>query len=660
MEMRVNARRSRFPVPLILLAFLAVPGVRPLPLAAQPVPAGPAILLSTTPEVIAPDSQLETGVSAAALPGGSFVVGWQRSLVSPLPFANRQLDVVRFIDGAGQAGSVAFPAGSGSPESRVVLGPPQLAPGLAGPVLAWFLEDPAGIEVWAQRFGLEAAPQTSEFLVSDGAPGPRRLDGPLLASDPDGGFVIVWTEDPAGDGRTVLQMQGFSPTGTAVGPRTALPTGDPGQPLRAEAVGIDAQGRYFLIVAEGLGAGTVVWGQRFALDGAPLGPRRLFPSDSTGPASWIQVQRDGRFLFLWRDAVLGWHLGRFTADGELAAPVRPLSLPFTGSLQSFSADRFGNAAVVAQADDQLLLLLANREQVAQGPAIRLATARGPQVGPGAGAAALQSTGTLFAAWAAPTEVTHVGAIHGPVYGRLFEVRRDADFCVYLERRLLCDTAGQGGSFDLSSSFGRGVENGDLPLLGDFDGDLRDDLCVVRNHRTFCDTAHDGGTAEMQAPVFGLPGDVPLLGDLDGDGRAEPCRFRAGIFLCDMARNGGAAELTIAFGLPGDRPLLGDIDGDGDDDPCVARAGRFFCDTAHNGGAGERRMNISPFLGAAASTATPLLGDVDGDGRADPCAFAAGRLVCGLFGEFGSFPVTVIDRAYGSSGSLPLLGDVDAF
>ena len=58
--------------------------------------------------------------------------------------------------------------------------------------------------------------------------------------------------------------------------------------------------------------------------------------------------------------------------------------------------------------------------------------------------------------------------------------------------------------------------------------------------------------------------------------------------------------------------------------------------------------------------TPALGDVDGDGRDDPCVFTNGRLVCGLFPEEGGLPVSIVDRAFGRPGDVLLLGDLDAF
>ena len=78
-------------------------------------------------------------------------------------------------------------------------------------------------------------------------------------------------------------------------------------------------------------------------------------------------------------------------------------------------------------------------------------------------------------------------------------------------------------------------------------------------RELCDLAHDGNGAELDL-AFGQAGDQPLLGDLDGDGRDDPCVLRAGHLLCDTAHDGGAAETDLLLATqPGDRPLLANLD-----------------------------------------------------------------------------------------------------
>lgn len=626
-----------------MLSFLTAAALGAPRLDAQAIPAGPVVQLS--PQGSSSGTQRDAGVAAVALPGGSFAVGWRAAQI---------FDLVRFVSSTGRAGRVVNPI-SGEPGSFPLQGPPVLAPGAGGgPAVAWWQSGGDGIQIWAQIYGTPLPPRTPPIRVNGAAT--RLLDGPLLASDPAGGFVVVWTEVKWSAATNAVYVQTYSPAGIPAGAQRRLVPNTPGEPLRALSVGIDGQGKYFLIIAEGEAGEEEIWGQRFAIGGAPLSPRREIPAGA------IRMQGSGRFLLTWNDPVFGWQLARFTAEGELAAPPRPLFLPNDPNnvrLQSFTTDRSGNAAVVVRSGDQLHFILANRDQVAQMPPQVLAETALERTLEPLAAVALQETGALYAAWAGSPAVTSPsGEPHIPVRGRLFAARRDADFCVYRGSRWLCDTAGDGDFFDTETVFGLGRAAGDLPLLGDLDGDRRDDFCVVRDRRTLCDTAHDGGAAELRTPAFGQPGDLPLLGDLDGDGRDDPCRFRNGLFLCDLARDGGAAELAITFGRPNDRPVLGDVDGDGDDDPCLVRSNRFLCDTAHDGGVAERRLDLSGALGAA--TGTPLLGDLDGDGRDDPCGFVGNRLTCGLFGPSDSLPAAIVERPYGGSGGDPLLGDVDRF
>lgn len=246
----------------------------------------------------------------------------------------------------------------------------------------------------------------------------------------------------------------------------------------------------------------------------------------------------------------------------------------------------------------------------------------------------------------------------PVFGQVWQALRDADSCVRRGGQFLCDTAGDGGAPEEAMAFGSGDPR-EIPFLADWDGDGRTDPCLYRGRQFFCDTAHDGGLAEARTLDVGLPGDVPLLGDLDGDGRADPCVRRGVAFLCDRARDGGSKDLKIPFGLRSDLPLLGDPDGDGRDDPCVYRGGLFLCDTGHDGIAAELRLDLGSALSASALQA-PLLGDVDGDGRDEACLWSSGHLICGVFGPRGGRPLRLLERAFGTRGDIPLLGDLDAF
>ena len=67
-------------------------------------------------------------------------------------------------------------------------------------------------------------------------------------------------------------------------------------------------------------------------------------------------------------------------------------------------------------------------------------------------------------------------------------------------------------------------------------------------------------------VFGNPGDLPMMGDWDGDGIDTPGLYRQsdGFVYLRNSNNQGIADVRFFFGNPGDVPLAGDFDGDGFD------------------------------------------------------------------------------------------------
>jgi hypothetical protein len=74
--------------------------------------------------------------------------------------------------------------------------------------------------------------------------------------------------------------------------------------------------------------------------------------------------------------------------------------------------------------------------------------------------------------------------------------------------------------------------------------------------------------------FGQPGDLPVVGDFNGDGIDEIGVFRNGMWIVDMNGNHemDAHDAVFALGGPGDLPVAGDWTGDGVDKPGVYRPG----------------------------------------------------------------------------------------
>lgn len=496
-------------------------------------------------------------------------------------------------------------------------------------------------DVWIQRFSPTGQPETPERQrLSEPGVNPR---DPVVAAA-GGRSVVAWFEDnrcPRPCPRdTTIKARVFAAGGTPVTDELLVDTLN--EILTSVAVGVDAGGRFVILWWTG-SYDCTLRGQRFSPDGALLGERFTLGTgvDISGECMLkvaLSMTPDGSFAVAWKKQEDGGRLQRFRPQGvPESAPV-----DFSANVFSLAGDRFGNLALIRPEGIQLL----NRQMVKQGPLVPFGTLESwfePGVALG---------DRLLAAWMGPRKPGASPA----VLGRIWDVRRDADACVYRDSRFLFDTAGDGGEPDVIIPFGAG--QGQTPLLGDFNGDGRDDPCLYDGGRFLCDTAHDGGLAEKQSPRFGKPGDVPLLGDLDGDGRDDPCVRRDKSFLCDTDQN-GKADPSITFGVRGDVVLMGDVDGDRRDDPCVVRGGLFLCDSAHNGNVAETKLNLSSAL-AGLPPGTPALGDVNGDGRDDPCVFTDGWLRCGLFPKGGRLPASILDLPFGESGDMFLLGDLDAF
>jgi hypothetical protein len=130
---------------------------------------------------------------------------------------------------------------------------------------------------------------------------------------------------------------------------------------------------------------------------------------------------------------------------------------------------------------------------------------------------------------------------------------------------------------------------------------------------------------------------------------EVCLFGGGHFRCDTDRTGFGPEIDHLFSVRGGTPLLGDVDDDGRDDYCLFRGNRFDCDSGHDYGAAE----FTSLFGQPGDI--PLLGDIDGHGFDDPCVFRAGRFLC----DTNRSPATPeLDVAFGQPGDTPLLGDLN--
>ncbi|HSG79760.1 MAG TPA: hypothetical protein VLD62_09290 [Acidimicrobiia bacterium] len=142
--------------------------------------------------------------------------------------------------------------------------------------------------------------------------------------------------------------------------------------------------------------------------------------------------------------------------------------------------------------------------------------------------------------------------------------------------------------------------GDVPVVGDFDGDGCDTVSIWRpaEARVYIinELGEDNGglgAAEYDYP-FGEPGDLPFVGDFDGDGIDTVGLYRpsAGyVFFANRARS-TTADTAFTFGDPGDEIVAGDWDGDGIDTVGLYRPsdGNIYLRLENQAGAADITMS----------------------------------------------------------------------
>ncbi len=221
-----------------------------------------------------------------------------------------------------------------------------------------------------------------------------------------------------------------------------------------------------------------------------------------------------------------------------------------------------------------------------------------------------------------------------------------------------DGSGTWNGGDASYSFG---STGDVPIIGDWNGDGTDEIGVYRpsRHRFYLDVdgsgTWNGGDASYS---FGSTGDVPIIGDWNGDGTDEigvyrPSRNR---FYLDVDGSGtwNGGDASYSFGSTGDVPIIGDWNGDGTDEIGVYRPSRnrFYLDVdgsgTWNGG------DASYSFGSTGDI--PIIGDWNGDGTDEIGVYrpSTHRFYLDVDGS-GSWNGGDASYSFGSTGDVPIVG-----
>lgn len=198
--------------------------------------------------------------------------------------------------------------------------------------------------------------------------------------------------------------------------------------------------------------------------------------------------------------------------------------------------------------------------------------------------------------------------------------------------------------------------GNVPVVGDWNGDGLDDLGVFAGGAWFIDRNGDGAfDAATEIKGWGAAGWTPMPGDWNGDGVTDLGIVAPGsVWFRDLNGDFAFDPTTeiLGWGSAGDTPLVADWDGDGADEVAVFSGGIWFID--FNGdGAWDPVTEIKGW-GLAGWTPTP--GDWNGDGVTDLGIVAPDSTwFRDMDGDFGFDPATEI-LGWGSPGTTPIVAD----
>jgi hypothetical protein len=212
--------------------------------------------------------------------------------------------------------------------------------------------------------------------------------------------------------------------------------------------------------------------------------------------------------------------------------------------------------------------------------------------------------------------------------------------------------------------------GDVPMMGDLDGDRIADIVIWRaSTGTWYWLMSSNGYATSAAGIrqWGNKslGDVPMLGDMDGDGRLDLVLWRAStgtwFWLTSSSNYSTSASGSKQWGSQanGDVPKIGDVDGDGRADLIVWRpaSGTWFWLTSSSGY--NYNASGAKQWGNQAAGDVPMVGDIDGDGRTELVVWRAPSGTWHWLTSTTNYAATAgLQWGSQASGDLPLLTDLD--
>ena len=213
-----------------------------------------------------------------------------------------------------------------------------------------------------------------------------------------------------------------------------------------------------------------------------------------------------------------------------------------------------------------------------------------------------------------------------------------------------------------------------PIMADFDGDEKGDLAYVvppsgGQSATYAilksSTNYDFPQAQFVPAGFPSLGDTPVVGDFDGDGKDDPGIWRAsqGVWIVPQSSSNYTSYLFSQWGQSGDTPIVADFDGDGKADVGFYRNGLWGFLKSSQG----YSLASAQFFSWGGAGLAPIVADFDGDGKADlayvappsggqSAAYSILRSSTGY--SFDPGQVQFVPAGFPSLGDTPRVADFD--
>jgi hypothetical protein len=180
----------------------------------------------------------------------------------------------------------------------------------------------------------------------------------------------------------------------------------------------------------------------------------------------------------------------------------------------------------------------------------------------------------------------------PVVGDWEGDGRDTVGVVRNGRQWLLRDSNTSGEADRAFVYG-GWLGRDRPVVGDWTGKGFDAPGVVRGSTWHLRTTLSSGNADITF-TYGRVGrgDIPVAGDWTNKGRDTAGVVRSGVWHLRDSNRGGSADWIVKYGRKGDVPVVGNWDGRGGDSPGVVRGTTWMLKNTLSGGAADVTVDLA--------------------------------------------------------------------